>query len=1061
MSNLILGLDIGITSVGWGIIDLDQNKIVDAGVRLFPEGTASLNVARRSRRSARRLLRRKQQRIKDLYDYLSKINIINVDFKPLENPYQLRVKGLREKLTNDELATVLLNICKRRGTTFKLIEDDAEKAKNQDSTKAILSKNERILMERNLFLCEYLLEKLNNGENIRGIENVFKSETYEKELDVILHTQELEESIINEIKKIIFRKREYYEGPGSKKSPTPYGRFYFENGELKYCDLIEKMRGKCSIFPNELRAPKMSYSAELFNLLNDLNNLTIDGEEITPDQKKDFIEYVNENPSITPTRLANFLGVDLINISGFRVNKKYEPQITSFTGYKIIKDIVDKHQFNKEIYHNKDYVDDIIEILTRLKGIEERKKELVNINPTIFTEEVVNELSNLNGITGYHALSFKAIKYMIPELLETSDNQMQILAKSGLLGTKKIVYQGLKNIPSDPDAILSPVAKRAMNEAIKVINAIRKRYGELHSIIIEMPRDRNSDEQKKRLKDEQLNGEKLNAEIAELVKGFNVKLNNKLKQKLRLYKQQDGKCLYSGEPIDLRTLILNENAYEIDHIIPISISFDDSLANKVVVKSEYNQLKSNMTPFGLFQSGLTKGWNYNEFETYVKTLYRHELINRKKLKYLLEKRNISKFDIMKEFINRNLVDTRYASRVILNTLSEYFRANNIDTTVHTIRGSLTNIFRKVARIQKERDESYYHHAIDALIVASMKKMNYLNKILAFNVDKSGNVSSKATGEIVDMINEEEFFDKDLIKFIVKLRELSDKDNLFISISHKVDKKPNRQLMDDTLYGVRNYDGINYRIAKYKDIYGKEGLKVAELIANGDDDKLLIKKLDEKSYEFLKQIVKEYYHDDKINPFAEYFQEHGYIRKYSKKGNGPIIKSLRYKYEELGVHVDITRKYIKDAKEPRVILLHPRPYRTDFYRNQDGLYKFVTIRYNDIIKTDNGYKIDKEKYDTLKADKKITDDYEFQFSLHTNEIVEITKKENDEIINYQARFLGTSNDKANIIELKGISYEFEKRCKETIGKKIIKLEKYHVDVLGKKYKITKEDLHFDL
>ena len=46
------------------------------------------------------------------------------------------------------------------------------------------------------------------------------------------------------------------------------------------------MRGRCSVYPNEFRAPKQSYTAELFNLLNDLNNLTIKGEKITVEEKK-------------------------------------------------------------------------------------------------------------------------------------------------------------------------------------------------------------------------------------------------------------------------------------------------------------------------------------------------------------------------------------------------------------------------------------------------------------------------------------------------------------------------------------------------------------------------------------------------------------------------------------------------------------------------------------------------------------------------------------------------------------------------------------------------------
>ncbi len=115
MKNYVLGLDIGIASVGWGIIDLDSGEVVDAGVRLFKEGTAENNENRRSFRTGRRLIRRKKNRIKDLRELLEKNNIISSNFIPLNDPYDIRVKGLANKLSNEELATALLHIAKNRG----------------------------------------------------------------------------------------------------------------------------------------------------------------------------------------------------------------------------------------------------------------------------------------------------------------------------------------------------------------------------------------------------------------------------------------------------------------------------------------------------------------------------------------------------------------------------------------------------------------------------------------------------------------------------------------------------------------------------------------------------------------------------------------------------------------------------------------------------------------------------------------------------------------------------------------------------------------------------------
>ena len=76
MAKLVLGIDIGITSVGWGIIDIETNDIVDAGVRIFSEGTAANNLERRTKRGSRRLIRRKQLRLLDMRKFLLKNNIM-------------------------------------------------------------------------------------------------------------------------------------------------------------------------------------------------------------------------------------------------------------------------------------------------------------------------------------------------------------------------------------------------------------------------------------------------------------------------------------------------------------------------------------------------------------------------------------------------------------------------------------------------------------------------------------------------------------------------------------------------------------------------------------------------------------------------------------------------------------------------------------------------------------------------------------------------------------------------------------------------------------------------
>lgn len=91
-------------------------------------------------------------------------------------------------------------------------------------------------------------------------------------------------------------------------------------------------------------------------------------------------------------------------------------------------------------------------------------------------------------------------------------------------------------------------------------------------------------------------------------------------------------------------------------------------------------------------------------------------ISRKKVQNLLFSDDITKMDVLKGFINRNIDDTRYASRVVLNTVQSFFDAKEANTKVKAVKGSYTNQMRMNMKLDKNRDESYAHHAVDAMLI---------------------------------------------------------------------------------------------------------------------------------------------------------------------------------------------------------------------------------------------------------------------------------------------------------------------------------------------------------
>ena len=1049
----ILGIDLGVTSVGWGIIDDDYN-VIDYGVRLHEEADAANNLKRRTKRGARRLKSRKTNRINAIKHLLKNEGIIS-NIIPLNNVYELRVKGLKEKLSNNELANVLVNLAKHRGSSLEVAVDE-DYIEGQASQTA-LTNNTKYLHSNHLFVCEAQLEKIKKGEKLRDSDNVYHADDYVAELKQILANQGLSQEINEKIINIIKRRRLYSEGPGSEEFPTPYGSYrkVLVDGKevVEKVNLIEIMRGKCSIFPDEPRIAKCSYTACLFNLLNDLNNISYDKDgEISKltEEQKDYIitNFINKTGKITPTQLIKYLGVAKNQISGFRIDKNEKPLLTEFSALqKMLKDNI-----NKEIILNRDKNDEIINVLTRTQIVSERNVELKALNLGL-TDDEINLLANMTKINGYHSLSKKAMGIMLPELLKTNQNQMQIIEN---LKLKKQDFneEREKEIKFDESAILSPVAKRVHMQAIKVINELRKEYGEFSSIIIETTRAKNSQDERDKIKALQKYNEEQKNKTNELILQTGEdpnKFNTLTKLKLRLYKEQNGKTMYAGLPIDINVLLNDPTAYQIEHIIPYAISFDNSLNNKCLASHKENQLKGRMTPFAYFASGKAIGPNdtFAKYEAFVESLN----LDKNKKANLLKKDDVTKFSNLEEFTSRNLVDTSYGIRTVMNTLQRFFKNNDIDTKVFTIKGKQTHTFRTRVGLEKNRDE-YIHHAIDALIIAGAAKQSIFKTMYEYNTQDEIMYSTN-TGEVIDL-NDDILENSQFLTFVKKLTNITPTPYDF---SYKIDTKTNRQFFDETIYSTRKYNNEDHLIMKYKDIYGKEGESLKKLFADGKSEKLLMYRNDIATYNLFKQIYEEYKNEK--NPFAKYKEEHGPIRKYAKDGNGPIITQVKYDGGILGNHFDISKFY--DSKNKKVVLLQVSLYRTDIYMNDDGLYKFVSVRMYQ-IKQKNGYNyIDKHTYKRLLDKKGITSTYKFMFSLYKNNIINLVERklydENKSLSDNKQlyRFISTSDDDANTIEVKKITSKTEKRIRKTIGRGTMLLEKYNVSPIGKYQKVQKEVL----
>ena len=1119
MNGLVLGLDIGIASVGVGILKKDTGEIIHANSRLFPAATADNNVERRGFRGGRRLTRRKKHRSVRLHDLFEEYGLLT-DFSKVSinlNPYRLRVQGLDNQLTNEKLFIALKNIVKRRGISY--LDDASEDGStvSSDYGKAV-EENRKLLSEQTPGQIQLdRFEKygqlrgdftvLENSEKRRLI-NVFSTYAYRKEAERILRKQQefnnkITDEFIEDYLTILTGKRKYYHGPGNEKSRTDYGRYTTKkDSEGKYITLdniFGVLIGKCTFYPDEYRASKASYTAQEFNLLNDLNNLTVPTEtkKLSEEQKKTIIEYAKTAKTLGASTLlkyiAKLIGASVDQIHGYRIDPNKKPEMHTFEVYRKMQSLetIKVEELPRKV------IDELAHILT-LNTEREGIEEAINAKlKDTFSQDQVLELvqfrKNNSSLfsKGWHNFSLKLMMELIPELYETSEEQMTIITRLGKQKSKEISkrtkYIDEKELTEE---IYNPVVAKSVRQAIKIINESTKKYGIFDNIVIEMARENNEEDAKKEyIKHQKANLDEKNAAMEKAAFQYNGKKelpdnvfhgHKELATKIRLWHQQGEKCLYTGKNIPISGLIQNQYKYEIDHILPLSISFDDSLSNKVLVLATANQEKGQRTPFQALDS-MDDAWSYREFKSYVKD---SKLISNKKKEYLLTEEDISKIEVKQKFIERNLVDTRYSSRVVLNALQDFYKNHNFDTTISVVRGQFTSQLRRKWGLEKSR-ETYHHHAVDALIIAASSQLRlwkkHNNPLISY---KEEQFVDQKTGEIISLSDDEY---KELVfkapynHFVDTLKSKKFEDNILFS--YQVDSKYNRKISDATIYATRkakldkDKSEETYVLGKIKDIYSQAGYDAFIKIYNKDKSRFLMYHKDPQTFEkVIEEIIRTYPSKElneknkevPCNPFEKYRQENGPIRKYSRKGNGPEIKSLKYYDNKLGNHIDIT----PNESMNQVVLQSLKPWRTDvFFNHQTEKYELMGLKYSDLNfeKGSGKYSISLEKYNSIKMNEGVSEESEFKFTLYKNDLILIKDALTKEA---QIFRYGSRNDTSkHYVELK--PYDMSKfegdeklikvlgtvakggRCIKGLNKKDISIYKVKTDVLGNKHFIKKE------
>ena len=278
--------------------------------------------------------------------------------------------------------------------------------------------------------------------------------------------------------------------------------------------------------------------------------------------------------------------------------------------------------------------------------------------------------------------------------------QQMIQEFNNIEDDKKLNYKLVESLAT------SPATKRGIYQSLKVVEEIVDYIGyEPKNIVIEMAR---SNEEKVRKDTRKEYIKKLYDGCKDSIENYK-KLKHELdsheitSQRLFLYFIQEGKCLYSGETLNIED-IENQSLYEIDHIIPRTLIKDDSIDNKALVKRECNQNKSAnyVLPREYRNINQKKWWKHLKDNGLMSAKKFHNLIREK----------YSDEDI-NGFINRQLVETRQITKHVANILKSYHKKSN----VIYLKAELSHNYREKYDLFKFRDINDYHHAHDAYLAA--------------------------------------------------------------------------------------------------------------------------------------------------------------------------------------------------------------------------------------------------------------------------------------------------------------------------------------------------------
>jgi len=720
-----LGLDVGTNSVGSAWVDTDR-RLVELAVSVFPAGVddrrESRAKTRRKMRSQRRTIGRRAARKRRLYAELFRAGLLPAGepehpaLHPLmdSEPWVLRNLALTRPLSPHEFGRILVHLNQRRGWQAGLEdEDDEEEKKDQGKIKEAIEATYAEKARRNaetfgqmIAQCRAERAHANYNDPVRNRQGAYGFYA--------------DRDLIREEFATLWQRQAAFASPLASILTQPLretleGILFFQRKTYWKTSTL----GRCELEPTDRECPHADMSAQRFLMLETVNRLRLNGEPLSATQRDAVVNLLSTQERATVTDLRNALHLkhrrDQLNIQAEK-----RPEInTDWFSAAIVRGVFGAEPWKALAERRRQSVNRAIQKFGQ--GDEEKLRRGARDWWNLTPEEAEKLIAAWRRRPRKNAsLSRKAILNLLP-YMENGDDVSTAKQKCGYppqgfrlnKATRHFLSKHPEQLPPPPD-LPNPIVRKAIHEVRRHVQAYIQRFGRKPDrIVVELAREAR---QPKKVRDLKLDANRERERERKQILDSVVRPNNidesqwdKAIDRVLLHRRQKGMCPYSGLGLGQAPCISEHDSatglgVEVDHIVPYSRSFDNSLDNKLLCRREANRNKGDRTP---------KEWLTPDQFAELKTRLQH-----------FEKTYPRAWDnltrdapTLDDFVASQLSDTGYITRQVLAYLRETLFADRPHEVLCT-KGVYTAILRRDWGIMEEkRRDDHRHHALDAVAIA--------------------------------------------------------------------------------------------------------------------------------------------------------------------------------------------------------------------------------------------------------------------------------------------------------------------------------------------------------